>query len=882
MFWTTVNIRDAFLDYFRKKNHEVVPSAPLIPHHDPTLLFTNAGMVPFKNYFTGLETPPLPRLASSQKCVRAGGKHNDLENVGYTARHHTFFEMLGNFSFGDYFKEEAIFLAWDFVHRVLELPKERLLITIFHTDEEAARLWQKIAGMSESQLIRIAGSDNFWSMGESGPCGPCSEIFYDHGPDVPGGPPGSPEEEGDRFVEIWNLVFMQYNQQAGHRVPLPHPSIDTGSGLERLAAVLQGVHNNYETDIFRHLIDISEEITGVKAAGDALFSHRVIADHLRASSFLIADGVMPSNEGRGYVLRRIMRRAMRHAYLLGCKDPLMHKLVPALVGQMGQAFPELTQAEALTMQTLKAEENRFRTTLGRGLRLLSEESETLKKGGVLQGDIAFKLYDTYGFPLDLTQDILRSEGKTVDVVGFETAMSRQKEEARASWTGSGEQKSEEVWFELSEREGASDFLGYMTTCSQGRVQALLKKGAEVEEVHEGESFSFVCHQTPFYAESGGQVGDTGTAFNHDGIVIRIDNTLKKGEGLIVHEAFLEQGMLAKGQTLTLSVHEERRDQIKANHSATHLLHKVLRRLLGDQVVQKGSLVSPHRLRFDFSYEGPLTEDQLSRVESGVNHLIRQNTQTQTRLMSPQEALETGAMALFGEKYGKEVRVVFTGDQGSDDISIEFCGGTHVNRTGDIGTFKIVSETGVAAGIRRLEAVTGQEADTFIRQQERILKNTALRLKTNPADLTAKVEALLEERKNLEKEIKKLHQKAMGLGGAPNPNEDLDTVGHVPFVGRLLEDIPGKDLKAMADQLRQTYPKSVIVLISEKDGKASLVVSVSQDLTDSLSAVDLVKVGAVAVGGKGGGGRPDMAQAGGPDGARAAEALQAIKDYLSTT
>ena len=888
--WTASDIRQTFLDYFRDNGHDVIASSPLVPHHDPTLLFTNAGMVPFKNYFTGLETPAFSRAVSSQKCVRAGGKHNDLENVGYTARHHTFFEMLGNFSFGNYFKEEAINFAWDFVHRVLNLPKDRLLITVFHTDDEAARLWTKIAGLRENQLIRIKGADNFWSMGETGPCGPCSEIFYDHGPSVPGGPPGSPNEDGDRFVEIWNLVFMQYNQQSGQngqpglRLDLPKPSIDTGSGLERLAAVLQGVHNTYDTDIFQHLIKTSESVVGDQATGKALFSHRVIADHLRASGFLIADGVMPSNEGRGYVLRRIMRRAMRHAYLLGCKEPLMHKLVPALVGQMGTAFPDLHRAEPLMIQTLKAEENRFRATLGKGLKLLSEASEKINNRGELPGNIAFKLYDTYGFPLDLTQDILRAEGKTVDESGFTSAMARQKEDARANWSGSGDKTSEAIWFDLSQKISPSEFLGYTATKGEGIVEALVANEKSVSEITAGQSFFLVCNQTPFYAESGGQVGDTGTAISlspqGDEARLTILGTTKKGNNLFVHEALLEEGCLKTGTVLSLCVDKKRRDRVAANHSATHLLHKVLRTYLGDQVVQKGSLVTPDRLRFDFSHEGPLTPDQLIHIDSEVNRCIRENTQTQTRIMSPQEALETGAMALFGEKYGEEVRVVFMGDTTLDSshASVELCGGTHVERTGNIGTFKLVSETGVAAGIRRLEALTGQDAEKYSRTQEALVKNLSRRLKTTPEGLPEKVNQLLEDRKHFEGEIKILRQKIAG-GGSSN-SHGPESVAGIPFIGRTLEGVPGKDLKALSDQLRQTYPNSVIALVSEDGGKASLVVSLNKDLASKMNAVEIVRAGSAAVGGKGGGGRPDMAQAGGPDGTKVHKALEAIKAFIT--
>lgn len=892
--WTTAEIRQTFLEYFRERDHKIVPSSPLVPHQDPSLLFTNAGMVPFKNYFTGLEVPPYLRATSSQKCVRAGGKHNDLENVGYTARHHTFFEMLGNFSFGDYFKEEAIEFAWHFVRKVLNLPKDRLLVTVFHTDEEAARLWHKIAGLGEDRLLRIKGSDNFWSMGDVGPCGPCSEIFFDHGPAVPGGPPGSPDAEGDRFVEIWNLVFMQYEQlaseegapgkdKAPQRKDLPKPSIDTGCGLERLAAVLQGKHTTYDCDLFRHLIQACEDVSQVKAAGDTLVSHRVIADHLRASGFLIADGVMPSNEGRGYVLRRILRRAMRHASLLGCQEPLLYKLVPALISEMGAAFPELNRGEALITQTLQAEEDRFRVTLGKGLKLLSQASAHLSDQGELPGDIAFRLYDTYGFPLDLTQDILRQEGKTVDVKGFEEAMQHQKEEARGSWPKGRLPASGEIWPSLSRELTATAFLGYHVTHAEGSLQALVLNDQAVSKV-EGtdQHFFFVCHQTPFYAESGGQVGDTGTASTSGGATVRITNTIKQGSTLFVHEALLIQGTLAVGDTLHLCVDAQRRQQIKAHHSATHLLHKVLRDTLGDHVVQKGSLVAPDRLRFDFSHRGPLTRDQLASIEAQVNSLIRGNTDTQTRLMTPQEALDTGAMALFGEKYGEEVRVVFMGGDSSSPSSkqsIEFCGGTHVDRTGDIGTFKILLETGVAAGIRRLEAVTGEGAEAYMRDQEALLKTLSERFKTNVAGLLPKVEQLLESHKALTQEVKKLQKKLSDPRVENGPSQESEQIGDVTLISRSLKGVRAKELKPLADQLRQSHPEGVIALAGEYEGKASLVVSLSPDLVSRGSAIDLVKVGAAVVGGQGGGGRPDMAQAGGPAGAKIHEALHAIRDAL---
>jgi alanyl-tRNA synthetase len=876
--WTTQKIRQTFLDSFKGLGHEIVPSAPLVPQNDPTLMFVAAGMVPFKNVFTGLERRPYTRATSSQKCVRAGGKHNDLENVGYTSRHHTFFEMLGNFSFGDYFKEEAILYAWNLVTQGFGIDRHRLLITVYSEDREAAALWKKIAGIGDDRLIKISTSDNFWSMGDTGPCGPCSEIFYDHGESIPGGPPGTPEEGGDRFVEIWNLVFMQYEQLAnGDRIHLPNPSIDTGAGLERIAAVLQGVHDNYQIDLFRTLIEASQELTTDDPHRQA--SHRVIADHLRASSFLIADGVMPSNEGRGYVLRRIMRRAMRHAYILGAKDPLMYQLVPPLISLMGEAYPELSRGQALISETLKLEEERFRQTLGRGLKLLEEETQRLSSDQPLSGEVAFRLYDTYGFPLDLTQDILRDQGRSVEIVGFNQAMAQQKEEARKTWTGSGQAQEERIWLELANDLPSTEFLGYATTQAQGQIEAIVRDGKLVDAAQEGEEIFFVVNQTPFYAEAGGQMGDQGVAQDGSGVALQVTDCMKKLGKLYVHHATVVTGVLKKGASLELTVDAERRTLIRANHSATHLLHATLRKLFGEHVVQKGSLVSPDRLRFDFSYHQPLSQEHLQVIESEVNALVRRNTPTQTHVMTPDEALKTGAVALFGEKYGDEVRVVFMGEALGEDHkphSIEFCGGTHVGHTGDIGYFKIISESGVAAGIRRIEAMTGTMAERYVAGREALLSQTALLLKSSPDQLPERVKSLVVERKTLERDIKQLKEK---LAKGEPASSAVSSIGSLSFLVKTLEGVAAKDLKPMADQLGHQIKSGVIVVGANTEGKGSLVVRVSEDLTSRISAVDLVRIGAEALGGKGGGGRSDMAQAGGPDGENLEKAYKEIAAYL---
>ncbi|GMV61335.1 MAG: alanine--tRNA ligase [Parvibaculum sp.] len=879
------DIRHKFLEFFRHEGHEVVPSGPLVPNNDPTLLFTNAGMVPFKNVFTGQETRPYRRAASAQKCVRAGGKHNDLDNVGYTARHHTFFEMLGNFSFGDYYKEEAIKFAWDLITKEFALPESRLMVTIYEDDDEAHGLWKKIAGLSDDKIVRLGAKSNFWQMGDTGPCGPNSEIFYDHGERVPGGPPGSPDEDGDRFIEIWNLVFMQYEQHGdGSRTPLPKPSIDTGMGLERIAAVLQGTHDNYSTDLMRSLIVASADASNSDPDGPHSVSHRVIADHLRSSSFLIADGVMPSNEGRGYVLRRIMRRAMRHAQIVGVAEPLMYRLVPALVRQMGDAYPELRRAEALVTETLKLEETRFRDTLARGLKLLDEEVEALGGKSVLPGEVAFKLYDTYGFPLDLTQDALRSRGLRVDQTGFDAAMAKQRQDARAAWVGSGEKATEAVWFELREKAGATEFLGYESEIAEGQVVALLVDGKPVGKIAAGDEAAIVTNQTPFYGESGGQVGDTGIIFSADGAEFPVIDTVKKLGDMHVHLGKLARGELAVGDIVEMKVDKGLRDATRANHSATHLLHEALRRVLGPHVTQKGSMVGPERLRFDFSHPKPMTAEEIAEVEAIVNRVIRQNAEVSTRLMTPDDAIAAGALALFGEKYGDEVRVLAMGlDEAKDNgtYSVELCGGTHVRRVGDIAIFKIVSESAVASGIRRIEALTAEGARRYLVEQERTLKEAAGALKIAPEDLPSRVVSLMEERKRLERELAEAKKKlALGGGAASGGAAEapVEMVHGIKFIPRILMGVSPKDLKSLVDEIGRQHSDSTIIALASKgdDGKAAIVVGVSADLMSSNNAVGLVQIGAQHIGGKGGGGRPDMAQAGGPDGERLDEAFEAIK------
>ena len=892
------DIRATFLDYFARNGHQVVESSPLVPRNDPTLMFANSGMVQFKNVFTGQERRPYVRATTAQKCVRAGGKHNDLDNVGYTARHHTFFEMLGNFSFGDYFKENAIPYAWELLTRDFGLDKDRLLVTVYSEDEEAPVIWRKVAGLPDSRIIRIPTSDNFWRMGDTGPCGPCSEIFYDHGDHIPGGPPGSPNEDGDRFIEIWNLVFMQYEEgPPGTRVSLPRPSIDTGMGLERFAAILQGKHDNYDTDTLRALILASAEATGQDPDGPHRTSHRVIADHLRSTAFLIADGVLPSNEGRGYVVRRIMRRAMRHATMMGAREPVMYRLVPALVRQMGTAYPELVRAEKLIFETLLLEETRFKNLLERGLHLLDQEvkaltfstgsSQPLVLGGtaptagtaplMVSGEVAFKLYDTYGFPLDLTQDALREQGLTVDLKGFESAMAEQRTRARAAWAGSGEAATERVWFEIKETVGATEFLGYSTETAEGEILALVVNGAPTDSATAGTAVAVVLNQTPFYGESGGQVGDTGVISGPDGLRIVISDTQRKLGDLFVHLGRVEAGTAKTGTPVLAEVDHARRTAIRAHHSATHLLHEALRRKLGTHVAQKGSLNAPDRLRFDISQPRPITADEIAWVETEVNARIRENTEVTTRLMTPDAAVELGAMALFGEKYGEEVRVVSmgTGEGNKDAYSIELCGGTHVRRTGDIGYLRIVAEAAVAAGVRRIEAVTGASAEAIVAETQARLNQIAGLVRAAPAELADRITTLMEDRRSLEAQVADLRKKLATGGGAP----EVEEIAGVKVAARNMGEVPPRDLKGLADAIGKQLGSGIVALVSTAEGKASIVVGVSADLTSRFSAVDLVRVAAAAVGGKGGGGRPDMAQAGGPDGARADEALAAIRATL---
>ena len=900
------DIRAGFLDYFARNGHTIVASSPLVPRNDPTLMFTNAGMVQFKNVFTGLEKRPYQRAATAQKCVRAGGKHNDLDNVGYTARHHTFFEMLGNFSFGDYFKERAIELAWNLVTREFGLPRERLMVTVYVDDDQAFDLWKKIAGLPDSKIARIAGADNFWAMGDTGPCGPCSEIFYDHGAHIPGGPPGSADADGDRFIEIWNLVFMQFEQLPdGQRVELPRPSIDTGMGLERIAAVMQGTHDNYATDMMRALIRAVAEQTGVDPDGAEKVSHRVIADHLRATSFLIADGVLPSNEGRGYVLRRIMRRAMRHAELLGAREPLMWKLVPALSREMGQAYPELVRAEPLITETLRLEETRFRKTLERGLSILDEETAALKKGDRLSGETAFTLYDTYGFPLDLTQDALRPRGIGVDLDGFNAAMEKQREKARAAWAGSGDAATEAVWFSLREKAGATEFLGYETERAEGVVAALVAGGQPVAQLKQGESGAVIVNQTPFYGESGGQVGDTGV-MTADGVRFCVSDTQKKAGDMFVHTGTVEAGTLTVGAALILEVDQARRTAIRANHSATHLLHEALRRVLGDHVAQKGSLVAPERLRFDISHPKPISAEEIERVEDIANEFVLQNSVVTTRLMAVDDAIAAGARALFGEKYGEEVRVVAMGaggpgaggagasgaDEGGGNAnananantmgwSVELCGGTHVRRTGDIGLISIVAEGAVAAGVRRIEAFTGKAARKYLNADSRELRDIGAEIRAPRAEVRGRIEQVLAQARQLERDLAEVRKKLAMGGGAKGAGEAVRAVGDVKLLARAVEGIDLKDLRSLADEGKKQVGSGVVAIVGKtEDGKAGIVVGVTADLTKRFSAVDLVRAGAEALGGKGGGGRPDMAQAGGPDGSKADAALAAIEAVLS--
>ncbi|MEA1013459.1 alanine--tRNA ligase [Sphingosinicella sp. LY1275] len=879
---STNDIRRSFLDYFGGQGHQIVPSAPLVPHNDPTLMFVNAGMVPFKNVFTGLEKRPYSRATSSQKSVRAGGKHNDLDNVGYTARHHTFFEMLGNFSFGDYFKEEAIVHAWTLLTREWGIDPDRLTATVYHTDDEAFDLWKKVAGLPESRIIRIPTKDNFWAMGSDGPCGPCSEIFYDHGDHIPGGPPGSPDEDGDRFVEIWNLVFMQFLQENDQIIgDLPRPSIDTGMGLERIAAVLQGVHDNYDTDTFKALIAASGEFTRTPTTGERQASHRVIADHLRSAGFLVADGVLPANEGRGYVLRRIMRRAMRHAHILGAAEPLMHRLVPALVAEMGAAYPELVRAQPLIEETLKLEETKFRQTLDKGLRLLDEATASMQPGDTLAGDVAFKLYDTFGFPYDLTEDALRAQNFAVDRAGFDAAMSEQKAAARAAWKGSGEKASDDIWFDIAEEHGSTEFTGYSGHEGEGQVLAIVKDGQRVDASQAGDKVVILTNQTPFYGESGGQMGDAGKINNDSGLQADVSDTSKPLGKLHAHQATIRAGSVKVGDAVRLEVDAERRARVRANHSATHLVHAALRNRLGTHVTQKGSLVAPDRFRFDFSHPKALTPEDIEAVEAEVNAHIRENEPVMTRLMSPDEAIQAGAMALFGEKYGEEVRVLSMGRNAEANYSVELCGGTHVSALGDIALFKIISESAVASGVRRIEALTGEAARKWLVSREDRLKEAAAALKATPEEVPARVASLIEERRRLERELAEA-KKALALGGGGKAADEAgpEQIGGLGFIGQVIEGLDPKGLRGLVDEAKQRIGSGVVALVAVNEGRATVAVGVTDDLVASRNAVDLVRKAVAEVGGQGGGGRPDMAQGGGPDGAKAQAALDAVKAALA--
>jgi alanyl-tRNA synthetase len=873
-------IRSDFLGFFEARGHRVVSSSPIVPRNDPSLMFTNAGMVQFKDVFTGVDKRGYARATTSQKCVRAGGKHNDLDNVGYTARHHTFFEMLGNFSFGDYFKADAIEQAWTMSTQVLGLAPEKILVTVHSSDEEAAGLWRKIAGLSDDRIIRIGTDDNWWRMGDTGPNGPCSELFYDHGPEVAGGPPGSPGEDGDRFIEFWNLVFMQFETHAdGTSTPLPKPSIDTGMGLERVTTILQGKHNNYDTDLFSPIIAASAELTGHAANGEFITSHRVIADHLRCASFLIAEGVLPSNEGRGYVLRRIMRRGMRHAHILGAKDPLMHRLAPALIDLMGGHYGELRAAESLIKETLRAEEERFKATLDRGLKLLDAEIEGIADGGALAGETAFKLYDTFGFPVDLTADILRGKGLSVDTVGYDAAMAAQKAAARAAWSGTGDSSNLKIWFDMRDRFGATEFLGYASSTASARVLALVVDGAEVDHVAPGAVFEMVVNQTPFYAEQGGQMGDQGIAVTPTGAVMRVTDTQKRADGVYVHVGVMEgedSRVLNIDDSVALTVDPSRRGALCAHHSATHLLHEALRIELGDHVAQKGSLVAPDRLRFDISHGQPLSAGQIAAVEREVNARIRACTPVQTRVLGIEDAKSLGARALFGEKYGDEVRVVTMGgvDEGAArPWSIELCGGTHVDNTGRIGAFRVLREEGLAAGVRRIEAVCHEAAERHFAAEAVVVAEAGDLLHAKPDEIAARIKALQAERKALEVELGDAKRK-LAIGGGAGAAAQM--IGDVALTCREVEGLSPKALKAAVNEMLAQAP-GIVALGVNDGGKGSVVIGVSEPaLSKGVDAAALVRAAAAAVGAKGGGGRPDMAQTGGPNGDGVADALKAVE------
>jgi len=875
---TLNDIRHTFLDFFSKNDHKKQHSAPLVPHDDPTLLFVNAGMVPFKNRFIGLEKSSVNRVTSAQKCVRAGGKHNDLDNVGYTVRHHTFFEMLGNFSFGDYFKEDAIKFSWELLTKEFNINPDKLLVTVFHTDEEAVNLWKKIAGFSDHKIIRINSSDNFWSMGETGPCGPCSEIFYDHGAHIAGGPPGSPDEDGDRFIEIWNLVFMQYERHKdGTQTNLPAPCIDTGMGLERFAALMQGKHDNYQTDLMQSLIQYSSDLTKTDPDGKFAFSHRILADHLRASGFLIADGVLPSNDGRGYVLRRIMRRAMRHAHIIGAKEPLMHQLIPALIHTMGQDYPELVTAETIMKESLLQEEEAFRKTLSRGLSLLSDATHSVQNN-ILSGDIAFKLYDTYGFPLDLTQDILRGQNMRVNIDEFNAAMDVQKNMARSARDVTEQTDNDKIWITLGNQFNETEFTGYHEAVTKNaKILALVQDANTVDRIDQG-FVELICDKTSFYAESGGQVGDTGFVIG-DNFKIKITDCQKKAQKFHVMRGEIVSGICQVGDIVHTKIDIKRRKKIAANHSATHLLHQALRDVLGNSVTQKGSLVTAQRLRFDFSYTKPLTAEQIKAVEKNVNSIILQNKAITTEILTPEDARNKGALALFGEKYSDMVRVLFMGDDEHNHgkpFSIELCGGTHVNALGDIGACVIETEMGIANGIRRIEALTGQEALDYLNTKRDISAALAATLKTSDSQIIQRVNALLDDKKTAEKEISKLKQ---SLANSDADKVTIETINNIQFINQVVEGFNTKELMALIDSQKQKLGTGIIVYININDDKIGIAVGVTKDLTDRFNAVDYVQVASKILGGKGGGGRPDFAQAGGTDSTKIDEALAAIKDII---
>ena len=884
---TLNEIRNTFLKYFEKNDHKIVESSNLVPNNDPTLMFANSGMVQFKNVFTGLEKRDYVRATTSQKCVRAGGKHNDLENVGYTPRHHTFFEMLGNFSFGDYFKEQAIHYAWNLITKDFGIDKNRLYVTVFHEDDEAFNFWKKIAGFSDDRIIRIATSDNFWSMGETGPCGPCSEIFFDHGDHLPGGLPGSKDEDGDRFIEIWNLVFMQFEQVTkDKRINLPKPSVDTGMGLERIAALLQGTHDNYETDHFKKIINSASEIVKVKSDKSNLSSFRVIADHLRASSFLIAEGVLPSNEGRGYVLRRIMRRGMRHSHLLGSKEPVFYNLFDTLKNEMSGNYPELVRAESLIKETLKMEEEKFLVLLDRGIKILNDEISKIDK--VLPGEVAFKLYDTYGFPLDLTEDILRNKSMSIDTEKFQSLMKESRELAKKNWKGSGDAAVEDIWFGIKDKLEATEFLGYETNQAEGVVLSLLKDNKEVDQLKENDEGMIIVNQTPFYGESGGQVGDTGEIVSND-FKFEVTDVQKKLGDLFVHYGKVKSGSIKLQESVELKIDVERRDNTRAYHSATHLLHESLRRVLGTHVTQKGSLVEPSRLRFDFSHMKPILNEEIDKIEEFVNTMVSKKSDVKTRLMTPDEAVENGALALFGEKYGDEVRVLSMGDEDGKYFSTELCGGTHVKNTGDIGKFKIVSQSSIAAGVRRIEALRDKQLEEYLKNKEKLSNLSAEKDEETIKELSQQIIKLggkpsLEETdqktliKNLTKQLETISVNTILEDKSKNIIKD-EKINGVKLRLQKIDGLPPKELRKLVDKGKKDLGEGIVVVFANKDDKVGLAVGVTDNLTNKFDAVQFVKVGSEIIGGKGGGGRKDFAQAGGQVQSKIEEAFEKLKSLV---